>query len=295
MATRQTHWIYPLDIRKSTGWEAKFGTRNGERSFLVRPENLNSRNLRGSLWANWGLSYGFRKVNIGDFVWIYAGWNTKRILAVGVVDSTPSLTRGNVAYVHYSHPYQVWIKIDNALTLRLQESRFQIHFRDFKQWVPGAVRKATPHTLYCLQRFLKGAPITSSRDEVVRYSRIDVQQRLGQSEFRAEIRAAYGDRCAISGSHEPEALVAAHILPVARKGRHGARNGLLLRADLHNLFDGYRISIDENFRVHVSSTVSDREYQKFHGRKLALPTIRSLHPDVKLLARHFRQFKSINS
>lgn len=83
MTNRQNHWIYPLDIRKGTAWEARFGTRDGRRTFLVRPENLNSRNIRGSLWANWGLSTSFKKVIIGDYVWIYAGWDTKRVLAVG--------------------------------------------------------------------------------------------------------------------------------------------------------------------------------------------------------------------
>ena len=294
MTNRQNHWIYPLDIRKGTAWEATFGTRDGRRTFLVRPENLNSRNLRGSLWANWGLSTSFKKVMIGDYVWIYAGWDTKRILAVGAIDSAPSPTAGDPAYRDYPHPYQVWIKIDNGLTLRLQESTFQIRHKDFKQWVPGAVRSANPRTIRCLQKFLKAAPAISSQDEVVRHSRVEVQQRLGQSEFRADIRAAYGDRCAISGASEPEALVAAHIRPVANKGRHGTKNGLLLRADLHNLFDSYRISIDENLRIRVSSTVSDREYQRFHGRKLGLPTSKSLHPDRELLARHFKRFKSVS-
>jgi len=294
MTNRQNHWIYPLDIRKGTAWEATFGTRDGRRTFLVRPENLNSRNLRGSLWANWGLSTSFKKVVIGDYVWIYAGWDTKRVLAVGAIDSAPSPTAGNPAYKDFPHPYEVWIRIDNGLTLRLQESTSQIRYKDFKQWVPGAVRPANQRSIRCLQKFLKAAPAISSQDEVVRHSRVEVQQRLGQSEFRADIRAAYGDRCAISGASEPEALVAAHILPVANRGRHGTKNGLLLRADLHNLFDSYRISIDENLRIRVSSTVSDREYQRFHGRKLGLPTSKSLHPDRELLARHFKRFKSVS-
>lgn len=294
MAKRQNHWIYPLDIREGTWWEAQFGTRDDRRVFLVRPENLTKKNLRGTLWANWGLSTSFKKVKLYDYVWIYAGWDTKRILAVGVLDSEPEPTRNNPKYENYSHRYQVWIRIDNALTLRLQEAESQIRYEDFEQWVPGAVHLANPRTLRCLQKFLKSAPRTSSTDKAVRHSRVEVLQRLGQAEFRSKIRAAYGDVCAISGASEPEALVAAHILPVSKKGRHGTRNGLLLRADLHNLFDSYRIAVDKNLRVRVSVSVSDAQYRRFHGKKLSIPSSKLMQPDRKLLAQHFGHFADLN-
>jgi hypothetical protein len=48
---------------------------------------------------------------------------------------------------------------------------------------------------------------------------------------------AYGGKCAISGCSEAGVLQAAQILAVRKGGGHALHNGLLLRADLHNLFD----------------------------------------------------------
>ena len=65
--------------------------------------------------------------------------------------------------------------------------------------------------------------------------------------------------CAITGEHSLPALDAAHIRPFALEGPHETRNGLLLRSDLHKLFDhGYRRA--EDFRVEVSNRLRE-EYQ----------------------------------
>jgi len=284
------HWIYPLDIREGTGWEATFGTRNDSRTFLVRPANLTPKNPRGNLYASWGVSTSFRKVPVDDYVWFYGGWNERQILAVGTVETPPTPTTNDPRYVDYSHSYVVWIKIDNALTLRLQEVAHMIKYSDFRQWVPGAVREASPTTRRVLQRFLgrRGSP--SATDEVVRRARVEVYQRLGQAEFRASVLSAYASRCAISGVSQPEALVAAHIKPVSAGGRHSTKNGLLLRADLHNLFDAYLIAIDSNFRVRVSTRVVDGAIRKLEGVRVGLPADQNSRPNPAILRWHFQNY-----
>jgi hypothetical protein len=288
--TARRHWIYPIDIREGTAWEATFGTRNDSRTFLVRPANLTPKNVRGNLYANWGLSTSFRKVQVDDYVWFYAGWNERRILAVGTVETPPTPTENDPRYAGYIHSYVVWIKIDNLLTLRLQETAHMIKYSDFRQWVPGAVREASPTTRRVLQRFLGKRGSVSATDEVVRRARVEVNQRLGQAEFRASVLSVYASRCAISGASQQEALIAAHIKPVSAGGRHSTKNALLLRADLHNLFDAYLISIDNSYRVRVSTRVVDGAIRKLEGVRVSLPENQNARPNPAILRWHFRNF-----
>ena len=77
--------------------------------------------------------------------------------------------------------------------------------------------------------------------------------RLGQHSFKAVVLDAYHRRCAISGTHIPPVLQAAHIRPVAAGGEHRLDNGLLLRSDIHTLFDRGYLGVDSRHRLLVSS------------------------------------------
>jgi len=72
----------------------------------------------------------------------------------------------------------------------------------------------------------------------------EVVQRRGQGAFRAKLMEAYEGRCAITGCDAREALEAAHIARYSGAASNDPRNGLLLRADLHNLFDLGLIAVD---------------------------------------------------
>src|SRR5207248_7739155 len=78
-----------------------------------------------------------------------------------------------------------------------------------------------------------------------------VRSRLGQGAFRLIVSDAYAKRCAVTGEKTLPVLEAAHIRPVALGGEHRIDNGLLLRSDLHKLFDlGYAtVTPDGEFRV----------------------------------------------
>jgi putative restriction endonuclease len=69
---------------------------------------------------------------------------------------------------------------------------------------------------------------------------------------RAEILDSYYRRCAISGTHIPPVLQAAHIRPVTKGGEHRLDNGLLLRSDIHTLFDRGYLGVDPQHRLLVS-------------------------------------------
>lgn len=97
------------------------------------------------------------------------------------------------------------------------------------------------------------------------------RRRPWQGRLRAELRR-FGAWCAISGETAPQALEAAHIVPFAGDGRDDLHNALLLRADLHNLFDGYWININpRTLTVECDEALKSEEYRRFHRRRLQLP------------------------
>ena len=78
-----------------------------------------------------------------------------------------------------------------------------------------------------------------------------VRRRIGQGAFRLIVSDAYSKRCAVTGERTLPVLEAAHIKPVSLGGEHRIENGLLLRSDLHKLFDlGYAtVTPSGEFRV----------------------------------------------
>lgn len=73
---------------------------------------------------------------------------------------------------------------------------------------------------------------------------VTVRARLGQAEFRGHLLERFGATCAFTGACHPSALDAAHLYSFAQVGRHHSHGGLLLRSDLHRLFDLGYIAID---------------------------------------------------
>ena len=102
---------------------------------------------------------------------------------------------------------------------------------------------------------------------------------------------AYEKRCAISGERTYPVLEAAHIVPVSRGGHHAAENGLLLRSDIHKLFDRGYVTIRPNGEFVVSPSLRDdwqngRIYYDLDRRSIRLPSIEALRPDPKALEWH---------
>lgn len=115
--------------------------------------------------------------------------------------------------------------------------------------------------------------------------------RLGQGGFRSGIIDAYDRRCAVTGERTLPALEAAHIVPFARVHHHDLRNGLLLRADLHKLFDDGYVTVDPAYRFNVSRRIKDefengRDYYALHGNTIRLLADASLAPDRRYLEEH---------
>jgi putative restriction endonuclease len=97
--------------------------------------------------------------------------------------------------------------------------------------------------------------------------------RLGQGAFRVLVTDAYSRRCSITGEKTLPVLEAAHIKTYAESGPHFISNGLLLRSDMHKLFDGGYLTITNDLKIEVSTRIkiefeNGREYYKYHGKDL---------------------------
>ncbi|MCG3773355.1 MAG: hypothetical protein JW395_0161 [Nitrospira sp.] len=111
--------------------------------------------------------------------------------------------------------------------------------------------------------------------------------RRGQPKFRRLLLGLYGSKCAMSGWDAVVALEAAHIVPIAEDADHGATNGLLLRADLHTLFDLHYIGVDPKaWTVAVSPFLMPTQYGTFNGAEINLPMSVADRPSTELLSEH---------
>jgi putative restriction endonuclease len=118
-----------------------------------------------------------------------------------------------------------------------------------------------------------------------------IRPRLGQGAFRILVTDNYRRRCAISGERTLPALDAAHIRPFSDGGSHEASNGVLLRRDIHSLFDLGYVTITPDLRFEVSKRIREeyengRHYYALHGRSVTVPEIIERRPDLSALAWH---------
>ncbi len=118
-----------------------------------------------------------------------------------------------------------------------------------------------------------------------------IRRRIGQGTFRVAVTEAYQRQCAITREKALPALEAAHIRPFSETETHYVRNGLLLRSDLHRLFDAGYITVTPERRVEASSRMqhdfNDGEsYMQLHGGLIWVPERADLKPDPEVLRWH---------
>ncbi len=92
--------------------------------------------------------------------------------------------------------------------------------------------------------------------------------RPGQQEFKEYLKETYGYKCLISGCEIGEIIEAAHIIPYRSIESHDVANGLLLRVDLHRLFDAHLIAIHPTTRKVLISEQIAKDYQDIRGIKI---------------------------
>jgi putative restriction endonuclease len=118
-----------------------------------------------------------------------------------------------------------------------------------------------------------------------------IRPRLGQGAFRVAVTDAYQRRCAVTGERTLPALDAAHIRPYADGGEHAVTNGLLLRRDIHCLFDLGYVTVTPEHVFEVSPRIREefengRDYYAMHGRHLLVPHRSDYRPGTAVLNWH---------
>jgi putative restriction endonuclease len=115
--------------------------------------------------------------------------------------------------------------------------------------------------------------------------------RLGQGAFRVVVTNAYERHCAVTGEKTLPVLDAAHIRPVAQGGQHRLDNGLLLRSDVHTLFDAGYVTVTPDHRFRVSQRLradwkNGRVYYELDGQTIHLPRDSAARPNRTELEWH---------
>jgi putative restriction endonuclease len=118
-----------------------------------------------------------------------------------------------------------------------------------------------------------------------------VLPRLGQGAFRVIVTDSYERQCAVTSSHVLHVLEAAHIRPYSQGGTHSPENGILLRQDVHTLFDKGYITVTPDYRVTVSRRIKEefdngKDYYALAGMPINTPFAAHAKPSPELLTWH---------
>lgn len=116
-------------------------------------------------------------------------------------------------------------------------------------------------------------------------------RRIGQGAFRGMVLQTYERRCALTGGKVLPVLEAAHIKPFAKGGPHHVTNGILMRSDVHALFDLGYLTVAPDHTIRASTRLKDEfnngdDYRRLHGHTIWLPSDRTRQPSRELLEWH---------
>jgi putative restriction endonuclease len=142
------------------------------------------------------------------------------------------------------------------------------------------------------QLTLKMPLVSAVHEDIARYGQpIITLPRLGQGSFRIMVTDAYGRRCAVTNERTLPALDAAHIKPYSESGKHIVSNGILMRRDLHALFDKGYVTVSPSMKVEVSRRIKEefengRDYYRLQGSTIHLPADTANHPSRDYLEWH---------
>ena len=133
---------------------------------------------------------------------------------------------------------------------------------------------------------------SSVEEEQAKYGKpIITFPRLGQGSFRILVTDTYERRCAVTNEKTLPALDAAHIKPFSESGQHVVNNGILLRRDLHALFDLGYVTITPSMKFEVSRRIKEefengRDYYRLQGSPLWLPANPENRPSQRYIEWH---------
>ncbi len=134
-------------------------------------------------------------------------------------------------------------------------------------------------------------PVVAQSEERMYGDPVLITPRLGQGAFRVMVTDFYERRCAVTREKSLPVLEAAHIRPVAENGKNRVGNGLLIRSDIHRLFDRGYVTVTPDYRFRVSHRLkadfdNGEVYYRMNGGEIWIPREASKRPDRELLEWH---------
>ena len=87
----------------------------------------------------------------------------------------------------------------------------------------------------------------------------------------------------MTGYDAPPALEAAHIVPYRGPQTNHLSNGLLLRADMHDLFDLGLIAVSESMTLLLANELEGTQYEQYSDVPIWLPPEPELRPNADAL------------
>lgn len=174
-----------------------------------------------------------------------------------------------------------------VLKRALDSERWYVHEYDEKSGDSVLVRSLKP----ILDTADQPHPDNGDRGPSDKHQLAAIKIRRGQPEFRERLLAAWERKCVVTGCRVVGLLEAAHITPHSEGTNYRTSNGLLLRADIHTLYDLELISIDPFMRVHLTAELQFSEYRQYGGKQIdRLPARSADTPSREALAKRHEAF-----
>ncbi|WP_222594222.1 HNH endonuclease [Kozakia baliensis] len=257
-----------------------------------------------------------KQAQIGDRVYLFKqGKGPRGIFGIGEIASLPK-PGGNSNNANDANTYWASIKFNYLVD---PAQNFVLGLEAIQGFVPASLidarasgQSVPPPVADELERRLAGlvTPLEiiksfdaddlsfdpdSAGDERERAMRA-IRLRRGQAAFRASLLEAYGGRCVISNCTVKDVLEAAHIVPYNGPQTNHVSNGLLLRADLHTLFDCHLFSIDpRGRRITIADSLIGTGYEKISGKKIRIPNNENYSPHTRYLERRYNAFRELQN
>ena len=223
--------------------------------------------------------------------------------AFGIGNGVPTVDALRIAIMRYKHPgADLWnINVGCAVL-------DQVVYLPRELWIPchtGSVvsgkHMASADDQAVVRQVLRNLELTPSTPQVhalpfyssdytPQYALREVRQ--GQGTFRVEVTDAYHRQCAVSRERSLPVLEAAHIIEWSDTHTNDVTNGILLRADIHKLFDAGYVTIDpDGYRFVVSKRLKEdydngKEYYLLHGTHILLPEDPNAWPNMERIKSH---------
>lgn len=255
-------------------------------AFYARYREERWNDKRDALW-------NVRSLRPGDI--ILANQGRTRILGVGIVQAPGYIYRPDRG--QQRHTVKVAWDLTRAKVLDLPGPRwlYTVHpvsEEDFQSWFGSGVPTEqespaqpileTQEALAVAEGVFDPTSIQDARERVMG----SIVRRRGQQAFREALIERYEGRCMVTGCDVVQVLEAAHIVPYKGAETNHPENGLLLRADIHTLFDLGLLAIDEDFRVIVHPTLHGSSHGDLHGQRMLLSDDPQRQPSSVALTAH---------